>query len=55
MDILKVDQVCKSYGALEVLKQVSLAVSQGSIFAIIGPNGAGKTTLFKVMTRRESR
>ena len=39
MDILKVDQVCKSYGALEVLKQVSLAVSQGSIFAIIGPNG----------------
>ncbi|CUR46429.1 Branched-chain amino acid transport ATP-binding protein LivG (TC 3.A.1.4.1) [Alloalcanivorax xenomutans] len=50
MDILKVDRVCKSYGALEVLKQVSLAVSQGSIFAIIGPNGAGKTTLFKVMT-----
>ncbi|WP_101675177.1 ABC transporter ATP-binding protein [Alloalcanivorax mobilis] len=50
MDILRVEEVDKNYGALEVLKQVSLSVPAGCIFAIIGPNGAGKTTLFKVMT-----
>lgn len=50
MDILTVDKVCKSYGSIQVLNQVSLSVAAGSIFAIIGPNGAGKTTMFKVMT-----
>ncbi|GGC72563.1 ABC transporter ATP-binding protein [Chelatococcus reniformis] len=48
--ILDVAAVSKSYGPLAVLKDVSLDVHRGEIFAIIGPNGAGKTTLFKVMT-----
>jgi branched-chain amino acid transport system ATP-binding protein len=47
---LEITSVFKSYGPLPVLKDVSLSVQQGEIFAIIGPNGAGKTTLFKVMT-----
>ena len=48
--ILEVDSVRLSYGAMEVLKGVTLSVAEGEAFAIIGPNGAGKTTLFKVMT-----
>ena len=48
--ILEVDAVRMSYGAMEVLKGVSLSVAEGETYAIIGPNGAGKTTLFKVMT-----
>jgi len=48
--ILEVDSVRLSYGAMEVLKGVSLSVAEGETYAIIGPNGAGKTTLFKVMT-----
>lgn len=48
--ILQVDSVRLKYGAMEVLKGVSLNVDEGETFAIIGPNGAGKTTLFKAMT-----
>ena len=43
--LLTVEGVCKSFGALRVTDDVSLAVMPGRIHAIIGPNGAGKTTL----------
>ena len=36
----------KSYGARQVVKDVSLAVSQGEVVGLLGPNGAGKTTSF---------
>ena len=49
-ELLRVDGVRKSYGAIEVLRGVSLSVNRAEVFAIIGPNGAGKTTMFKVMT-----
>jgi len=42
--------VYKSYGAIKVLKGITLTIGKGETFAIIGPNGAGKTTLFKVIT-----
>src|SRR5262245_13377632 len=50
MTLLTARAIRKSYGALEVLRGVDLAVAAGEAFAIIGPNGAGKTTLFKVLT-----
>lgn len=40
----------KSYGALEVTKDVSFEVPEHSALGIIGPNGAGKTTLFNLIT-----
>ena len=43
--LLRVSNLCKSYGALKVTHDVSLTVAPGQIHAIIGPNGAGKTTL----------
>jgi len=42
--------VFKNYGAIKVLKNVSLDVMPGTTHAVIGPNGAGKTTLFKVLS-----
>lgn len=47
--ILKCDNVCKSFGKKQILKNITFEVNNGDIFGFIGPNGAGKTTLIKVM------
>lgn len=47
--ILKINNVHKSFGALDVIKNCNLEVEQGSITGLIGPNGAGKTTLFNLI------
>jgi branched-chain amino acid transport system ATP-binding protein len=43
--ILRLDNLRKRYGALQVTDDVSLSLNPGTIHAVIGPNGAGKTTL----------
>lgn len=45
--------LAKSYGGLEVLKGVDLAVDRGSRLVILGLNGAGKTTLLRILAGRE--
>ena len=45
-EIIKVDNVSKSFGGVKANIDVTLTVKQGSITGIIGPNGCGKTTLF---------
>jgi branched-chain amino acid transport system ATP-binding protein len=47
---LEVDHVSKSFGALRVAREVSLALEPGARHALIGPNGAGKTTLVNLIT-----
>jgi ABC-2 type transport system ATP-binding protein len=39
----------KSYGELEAVRGIDLAVVQGEVFALLGPNGAGKTTVVEIM------
>ena len=47
--VISVEGLRKSYGALVVVKDLSLTINQGEIFAILGPNGAGKTTTVEIL------
>ena len=47
--MIKCENIHKSYGTLEVLRGVSLEVSQGEVVSVVGPSGAGKTTLLQIM------
>lgn len=47
--VISAEGLRKSYGALTVVKDLSLAINQGEIFAILGPNGAGKTTTVEIL------
>ena len=49
MSALRVDGLCKSFGAQQVLKGVDLAVADGAFTAVLGPSGCGKTTLLRII------
>jgi ABC-type branched-subunit amino acid transport system ATPase component len=48
--LLETQNLCKSFGALEVAREVSLRLERGARHALIGPNGAGKTTMVNLLT-----
>jgi polar amino acid transport system ATP-binding protein len=53
MAMIKTEGVCKSFGSLRVLKDVSLTVEQKEVVCIIGPSGAGKSTYLRSLNRLE--
>ena len=47
--MLEVQKLNAGYGSVQVLRNLSLAVSKGEILCLLGRNGAGKTTLMKAI------
>jgi ABC-type multidrug transport system ATPase subunit len=50
MVALSANNIHKTYGKIQALKDLSFEVNKGEIYGIIGPDGAGKTTLFRILT-----
>jgi zinc transport system ATP-binding protein len=49
MSLIAAENVCVSYGANKVLRNVSFAIEPAEILTVVGPNGSGKTTLLRLL------
>ena len=54
MDILNINHLRKSFGDLEVIKDISITVKEGEVLSIIGPSGSGKSTVLRCATMLET-
>ena len=54
MSVLSVKNVKKSFGDLEVIKDISFSLEDGEVLAIIGPSGSGKSTLLRCINLLET-
>ena len=52
--MIKIRNINKSYGALQVLDNVNVDINRGEVVTIVGPSGAGKTTLLQIMGTLDS-
>lgn len=52
--LLEMEHVKKTFGSLEVLKDISIEVNEGEVVAIIGPSGSGKSTFLRCATLLEN-
>jgi polar amino acid transport system ATP-binding protein len=53
MAIIEVSNLKKSYGKLDVLKQITFDVNKNDVVAVIGPSGSGKSTMLRSLIHLE--
>ena len=53
MSFLQIDKVCKSFGTIKVLRDISLDVEEGGFLVLVGPSGCGKSTLLNTIAGLE--
>ena len=53
MSSLSLKDVCKSYGSVEVLRDINLEIDQGELIVFVGPSGCGKSTLLRMIAGLE--
>src|SRR4051794_26211957 len=51
--MVKAERVCKSFGALNVLKGITLEVGKGQVLVMVGPSGSGKSTFLRCINHLE--
>ncbi|HXO52676.1 MAG TPA: amino acid ABC transporter ATP-binding protein [Mycobacterium sp.] len=51
--MVKAERVCKSFGALQVLKGITLEVGKGQVLVMVGPSGSGKSTFLRCINHLE--
>lgn len=51
--MIKIENLCKNYGKLAVLKNISTEIKKGEVVAIIGPSGGGKSTFLRCINKLE--
>jgi len=49
VSVLTLQNISKSYGKIQALKNLSFDIPQGCVFGVLGPNGSGKTTLLSII------
>lgn len=52
-ELIKIVNLCKSFGNLEVLKDINLSIKNGEVVSIIGPSGSGKSTFLRCLNLLE--
>jgi polar amino acid transport system ATP-binding protein len=53
MAMIQAERICKQFGSLQVLKDVSISIEKGEVVCIIGPSGSGKSTFLRSLIHLE--
>ena len=49
MSKISIDGVCRSFGPVQAVRNISLQIEDGEFFTLLGPSGCGKTTLLRMI------